>query len=47
MPKVTELANTTINGADAIVIEPVEANETPAVVIIRWPARRPCGIRDG
>ncbi|HMI35738.1 MAG TPA: hypothetical protein VK499_16685 [Propionibacteriaceae bacterium] len=28
-----------INGADSILIELVQADETPAVVIIRWPSK--------
>ena len=39
MSEITELASAQLNGADSIVIELVEANETPAVVIIRWPAK--------
>ncbi len=37
MSKVTVLASGHINGADSITIELIEANETPAVVIVRWP----------
>ena len=39
MSKVTTLADGQITGAASILIELVEAEETPAVVIIRWPAR--------
>ena len=39
MSKVTELASSQITAVDVITIELVEANETPAVVIIRWPAK--------
>jgi hypothetical protein len=39
MSKITELASSTINGTDSIVIELIEADETPAVVIIRWPVK--------
>jgi hypothetical protein len=37
MSKVTELASAQLTAVDTITIELVEANETPAVVIIRWP----------
>jgi hypothetical protein len=33
------LASASINGSDAIVIELVQADETPAVVLVRWPAK--------
>jgi hypothetical protein len=33
------LASATINASDAIVIELVQADETPVVVIVRWPAK--------
>jgi hypothetical protein len=36
---VTVLASASINATDAIVAELVEADETPAVVIIKWPAK--------
>jgi hypothetical protein len=39
MSKVTTLASGQINGADSILIELVEAEETPAVVIITWPLK--------
>ena len=39
MSKVTVLASGQLNGADTITIELIEANETPAVVIIRWPSK--------
>jgi len=39
MSKVTELASGQINAVDKLVIELVEANETPAVVIVRWPSK--------
>jgi hypothetical protein len=35
----TVLSTGRINGADSITIELIEANETPAVVIIRWPSK--------
>jgi len=38
-PKVTDLASTSINGDDTITVELIEADETPAVVIIRWPSK--------
>ena len=37
MSQVTELASGQITAVDAITIELIEANETPAMVIIRWP----------
>ena len=39
MSKVTELASGQITAVDSLTIELIEADETPAVVIIRWPAR--------
>ena len=39
MSKITELASSTINGTDSITIELVEADETPTVVILRWPLK--------
>ena len=39
MSQITELASGAITAADSITIELVEADETPAVVIIRWPAK--------
>ena len=36
---VTVLASASINTTDAIVVELVEANEMPAVIIVRWPAK--------
>ena len=39
MTNVTELATGRISNADAVKIELVEADENPAVVIIRWPAK--------
>jgi hypothetical protein len=36
--KITELASGHINPSDNLTIELVEAHETPAVVIVRWPA---------
>jgi hypothetical protein len=46
--KVTELASSAITAVDSIIIELVEANETPAVIIIRWPVKAtvtPAGSR--
>ena len=39
MSHVTELASSRITATDTITVELIEANETPAVVIIRWPAK--------
>jgi hypothetical protein len=39
MSKVTELATGQLNNTAAIVIELIEANETPAVIIVRWPSK--------
>jgi hypothetical protein len=39
MSKITELASGAITAADHIVIELVEADETPAVIIVRWPVK--------
>ena len=47
MSKVTVLASGQITAVDAVTIELGEADETPAVVIIRWPSRRPCCARAG
>jgi hypothetical protein len=41
MSKITTLAAGQIIGVDTIDIELVEGDETPALVIIRWPAK-PC-----
>jgi hypothetical protein len=38
MSKVTTLATAQLSATDTLTIELIEANETPAVVIIRWPA---------
>jgi hypothetical protein len=37
MSNITVLATAQLSATDTLVIELVEANETPAVVIIRWP----------
>jgi hypothetical protein len=39
MSKVTQLASGQINGHDTITVELIEADETPAVVIVRWPSK--------
>jgi hypothetical protein len=39
MSKVTILAEGQITAVDAITVDLVEADETPAVVIIRWPLK--------
>jgi hypothetical protein len=39
MSQVTELASGAITATDTITIELVEADETPTVVIVRWPAK--------
>jgi hypothetical protein len=40
MSQITPLAEGHITATDAIPIELVETNETPTVVIIRWPDKR-------
>ena len=39
MSQITELASGQITAGEAITVELVEANETPAVVIVHWPAK--------
>ena len=39
MSKVIELASNQVNGHDTITVELIEADEAPAVVIIRWPSK--------
>jgi hypothetical protein len=39
MSQVTVLAEGEINASGGITVELVEADETPAAVIIRWPAK--------
>ena len=39
MSQVTELASGALTAVDSITVELVEANETPAVVIVRWPVK--------
>jgi hypothetical protein len=37
--KITELASGAITAADSVIVELVEADETPAVVIVSWPVK--------
>jgi hypothetical protein len=37
--KVTPLASNQITATDTITVELIEADETPAVVIVRWPSK--------
>jgi hypothetical protein len=39
MSNITILASAHVNAVDSISIELVEADETPAVVIVRWPVK--------
>jgi hypothetical protein len=39
MSNITELASGQITAIDTITIELVQADETPAVVVIRWPSK--------
>jgi hypothetical protein len=39
MSKMTELASVAITAVDTVTIELGEADETPAIVIVRWPAK--------
>jgi hypothetical protein len=39
MSQISQLASGAINAVDTITIELVEADETPAVVIVRWPVK--------
>jgi hypothetical protein len=39
MSQITELASSQINASDRLAVELVEADETPAVVIVRLPAK--------
>jgi hypothetical protein len=39
MSQITELTSGAITAVDTITIELVEADETPAVVIVRWPVK--------
>jgi hypothetical protein len=40
MSKLTQLASGQITEAASITVELVEADETPAAVLVRWPPRR-------
>jgi hypothetical protein len=37
--KITPLATAHLTATDTLTIELIEADETPAVVIVRWPAK--------
>jgi hypothetical protein len=39
MSQVTELGSVRLNASDSVTIELVEAEETPAVVVVRWPVK--------
>jgi hypothetical protein len=39
MSQITTLAEVQVNAFNMIAIELVEADETPAVIIVRWPAK--------
>jgi hypothetical protein len=39
MSIITELASAAITATDTITVELIEADETPAVVIVRWPVK--------
>jgi hypothetical protein len=39
MSKITELATGQLTPTEAITVELIEADETPAVIIVRWPAK--------
>jgi len=39
MSQITQLASGAITAVDTITIELLEADETPAVVIVRWPVK--------
>ena len=39
MSQITELASAAITATDTITVELIEADETPAVVIVRWPVK--------
>jgi hypothetical protein len=39
MSQITQLASGAVTAVDTITIELVEADETPAVVIVRWPSK--------
>lgn len=39
MSKVTELASAQINAVDTLTVQLIEADKTPAVVSVKWPAK--------
>jgi hypothetical protein len=39
MSKITELASGQITAASTLTVELVETDETPAVIIVRWPGQ--------
>ena len=39
MSNITELASGQIDGRDIITVELIEADEAPAVIIVRWPSK--------
>jgi hypothetical protein len=39
MSQTTQLASSQITPTDSITVELVEADETPAAIIVRWPAK--------
>jgi hypothetical protein len=39
MSQITQRASGAITAADTITVELIEADETPAVVIVRWPVK--------
>jgi hypothetical protein len=39
MSKVTELASGQITSTETITVELIETDQTPAVVIVRWPSK--------
>jgi len=39
MSKITPLATAQLSATDTLTIELIEADETPAVVIVRWAAK--------
>jgi hypothetical protein len=39
MSNITPLASAQLTPSEAITVELVEADQTPAVVIVRWPAK--------
>jgi hypothetical protein len=41
MSKVTELASGQFTSTETITVELIEADETPAVIIVRWPSNPP------